>query len=73
MENSDIRKEPTFGNIIIKAIKEPEYWDKMESVIDDRTKEVYDIDTTSMHNTKPIAMSLKPSINLGKINIPDNS
>ena len=63
-------KEPTFG-YIIKAIKEPENWDKMESAIDDY-EEVYDIDNTSMYDVKPIAMELKPSNNLGKINIPEN-
>ena len=64
-------KDPTFGDIIIKSIKEPEYWDKMRSDIDDY-EEVYDIDNTSMYDVKPIAMELKPSNNLGKINIPEN-
>ena len=63
-------KEPAFGDII-RAIKEPEYLDKMESAIDDY-EEVYDIDNTSMYDIKPIAMELKPSNNLGKINIPEN-
>lgn len=64
-------KEPTFGDIIIKAIKEPKYWDKMESVIDDRAKKVYDIDNTSMYDTKPIMMNLDAHTILGKINIPE--
>ena len=63
-------KEPTFG-YIIKAIKEPEYLDKMESAIDDY-EDVYDIDNTSMYDVKPIAMELEPPNNLGKINIPEN-
>ena len=63
-------KEPTFG-YIIKAIKEPENLDKMESAIDDY-EEVYDIDNTSMYDIKPIEMELEPSNNLGKINIPEN-
>ena len=63
-------KEPTFG-YIIKAIKEPENLDKMESVIDDY-EDVYDIDNTSMYDVKPIAMELEPPNNLGKINIPEN-
>ena len=49
-------KEPTFG-YIIKAIKEPENLDKMESDIDDY-EEVYDIDNTSMYDIKPIEMEL---------------
>ena len=64
-------KEPAFGDIIIKAIKEPECWDKMKSDIDDY-EEVYDIDNTSMYDVKPIAMELEPPNNLGKINIPEN-
>ena len=63
-------KEPTFG-YIIKAIKEPENWDKMESAIDDY-EDVYDIDNTSMYDVKPIKMELEPPNNLGKINIPEN-
>ena len=63
-------KEPAFG-YIIKAIKEPENWDKMESAIDDY-EDVYDIDNTSMYDIKPIKMELEPSNNLGKINIPEN-
>ena len=63
-------KEPTFG-YIIKAIKEPENLDKMESAIDDY-EDVYDIDNTSMYDVKPIAMELEPPNNLGKINIPEN-
>ena len=64
-------KEPAFG-YIIRAIKEPEYLDKMKSAIDDYVENVYDIDNTSMYDVKPIAMELKPSNNLGKINIPEN-
>ena len=64
-------KDPTFGDIIIKAIKEPENLDKMESAIDDY-EDVYDIDNTSMYDVKPIAMELEPPNNLGKINIPEN-
>ena len=67
---SEENKEPAFGDII-RAIKEPENLDKMESAIDDY-EEVYDIDNTSMYDVKPIAMELKPSNNLGKINIPEN-
>ena len=63
-------KEPAFG-YIIKAIKEPENLDKMESAIDDY-EDVYDIDNTSMYDVKPIAMELEPPNNLGKINIPEN-
>ena len=63
-------KEPTFG-YIIKAIKEPENLDKMESAIDDY-EDVYDIDNTSMYDVKPIVMELEPPNNLGKINIPEN-
>ena len=67
---SEENKEPAFGDII-RAIKEPENWDKMESAIDDY-EEVYDIDNTSMYDVKPIAMELKSPNNLGKINIPEN-
>ena len=67
---SEENKEPAFGDII-KAIKEPENLDKMESDIDDY-EEVYDIDNTSMYDIKPIKMELEPSNNLGKINIPEN-
>ena len=63
-------KEPAFG-YIIKAIKEPENLDKMESSIDDY-EDVYDIDNTSMYDVKPIVMELEPPNNLGKINIPEN-
>ena len=65
-------KDPTFGDIIIKSIKEPEYLDKMESAIDDY-EEVYDIDNTSMYDVKPIAMELKPSNILRKIKLPVKS
>ena len=68
---SEENKKPAFGDIIIRAIKEPEYWDKMKSDIDDY-EEVYDIDNTSMYDIKPIKMELEPSNNLGKINIPEN-
>ena len=64
-------KDPTFGDIIIKSIKEPENLDKMESAINDY-EDVYDIDNTSMYDVKPIAMELEPPNNLGKINIPEN-
>ena len=67
---SEENKEPAFG-YINRAIKEPEYWDKMKSDIDDY-EEVYDIDNTSMYDIKPIEMELEPSNNLGKINIPEN-
>ena len=63
-------KEPAF-DYIIRDIKEPENWDKMESVIDDHVEDVYDIDNTSMYDIKPIVMNLRPSNILGKINIPD--
>lgn len=67
---SEENKEPAFG-YIIRAIKEPENLDKMESSIDDYA-DVYDIDNTSMYDVKPIAMELEPPNNLGKINIPEN-
>ena len=67
---SEENKEPAFGDII-RAIKEPENLDKMESAIDDY-EEVYDIDNTSMYDVKPIKMELEPPNNLGKINIPEN-
>ena len=69
---SEENKKPAFGDIIIRAIKEPEYLDKMESAIDDYVENVYDIDNTSMYDVKPIAMELEPPNNLGKINIPEN-
>ena len=62
-------KDPTFGDIIIKSIKEPENLDKMESAIDDY-EEVYDIDNTSMYDVKPIAMELDPDNILRKIKLP---
>ena len=65
-------KDPTFGDIIIKSIKEPEYWDKMRSDIDDY-EEVYDIDNTSMYDVKPIAMELWPSNISRKIKLPAKS
>ena len=64
-------KEPTFG-YIIKAIKEPENLDKMESAIDDY-EDVYDIDNTSMYDVKPIAMELDPHNILRKIKLPVKS
>lgn len=81
--------EQDFGKIINRAIKDPEYWDKMEPVIDAKVadirknhmpgikdprllQEVYDIDNTSMYDTKPISMEVKPINLIGKINIPDN-
>ena len=66
-------KDPTFGDIIIKAIKEPENLDKMESAIDDYEENVYDIDNTSMYDVKPIAMELEPSNILRKIKLPVKS
>ena len=65
-------KEPAFG-YIIKAIKEPENLDKMESAIDDYVENVYDIDNTSMYDVKPIAMELEPSNILRKIKLPVKS
>ena len=65
-------KDPTFGDIIIKSIKEPEYWDKMRSDIDDY-EEVYDIDNTSMYDVKPIAMELDPHNILRKNKLPVKS
>lgn len=65
---SEENKEPSFGDII-RAIKEPENWDKMESAIDDY-EEVYDIDNTSMYDVKPIAMELKSLNILRKIKLP---
>ena len=70
---SEENKKPAFGDIIIRAIKEPEYWDKMESVIDDYVENVYDIDNTSMYDVKPIAMELEPSNILSKIKLPVKS
>lgn len=35
-------------------------------------QEVYDIDTTSMYDTKPIVINSEAHTILGKINIPDN-
>ena len=65
-------KEPAFG-YIIRAIKEPENLDKMESAIDDYEENVYDIDNTSMYDVKPIAMELEPSNILRKIKLPVKS
>ena len=68
---SEENKEPAFG-YIIKAIKEPENLDKMESAIDDY-EDVYDIDNTSMYDVKPIAMELDPHNILRKIKLPVKS
>ena len=70
---SEENKKPAFGDIIIRAIKEPEYWDKMESVIDDYVENVYDIDNTSMYDVKLIEMELEPSNILRKIKLPVKS
>ena len=68
---SEENKEPAFG-YMIKSIKEPECWDKMESAIDDY-EDVYDIDNTSMYDVKPIAMELDPHNILRKIKLPVKS
>lgn len=76
-EMTDI-DEQDFGKIIIRAIKDPAYWDKMEPVIDAKVadirknhmpgikdprllQEVYDLDTASMYDTKPISINLNSS------------
>lgn len=64
--------EQDFEKIINRAIKDPDYWDKMEQAINDRAKKVYDIDNTSMYDTKPIVINSEAHTILGKINIPDN-